>query len=123
LDILEKNVRVIFLRTSPTYRQSQPDEGESNGEHRFCFELHSPQAAGERARRAPARQTYTPPSGDPLNVVDVRMFAMDKKGTNVATAKGVSMSVRRLRDLHEAVTKALAKAESLGLIDSDEAAP
>jgi len=68
-------------------------------------------------------QTYTPPGGDPLNVVDVRMFAMDKKGANVATAKGVSMSVRRLRDLHEAVTKALAKAESLGLIDSAEAAP
>jgi Transcriptional Coactivator p15 (PC4) len=62
-------------------------------------------------------QTYTPPNGAPLNVVDVRMFAMTKDGRNVPTPKGVSMSVRRLRDLHEAVGKALARAESLGLFD------
>lgn len=62
-------------------------------------------------------QTYTPPRGDPLNVVDVRMFAIDKHGANVPTAKGVSMSVKRLHDLHEAVGKALAKAQELGLLD------
>jgi hypothetical protein len=65
-------------------------------------------------------QTYTPPRGDPLNVVDVRMFAMDKLGRNVPTPKGVSMSVRRLRDLHAATGKALECAESLGLIDGDD---
>jgi hypothetical protein len=65
-------------------------------------------------------QTYTPPSGEPLNVVDVRMFAMDKNGCNLATRKGVTMSVRRLRDLHAAISKALAKAETLGLIGGDE---
>jgi hypothetical protein len=65
-------------------------------------------------------QTYTPPRGEPLNVVDVRMFAMDKHGANVATPKGVSMSVRRLRDLHSATGKALAKAEALGLVDGGE---
>jgi hypothetical protein len=65
-------------------------------------------------------QTYTPTRGDPLNVVDVRMFAMDKQGRNVPTPKGVSMSVRRLRDLHDATGKALAKAEALGLLDLDD---
>jgi hypothetical protein len=65
-------------------------------------------------------QTYTPPRGEPLIVVDVRMFAMDRQGCNRPTPKGVTMSVRRLRDLHEAVGKALAKAESLGLIGGDE---
>lgn len=64
-------------------------------------------------------QTFAPKNGDPLNVVDVRMFAINKAGANVPTPKGVSMSVKRLRDLHEAVTKALAKAESLGLIDDE----
>jgi hypothetical protein len=61
-------------------------------------------------------QTYTPPHGAALNVVDVRMFAMDKKGANVPTPKGVSMSISRLRDLHDATGKALAKAEELGLL-------
>ena len=64
-------------------------------------------------------QTYTPPRGEPLNVVDLRMFAMDKQGRNVPTPKGLTMSVRRLRDLHDATGKALARAESLGLIDGD----
>jgi hypothetical protein len=65
-------------------------------------------------------QTYTPPKGDPLNVVDIRMFAMDKQGCNKPTAKGVTMSVRRLRDLHAAISKALAKAEALDLINGEE---
>ena len=64
-------------------------------------------------------QTYVPPSGETLNVVDVRMFAMAKDGTNVPTGKGISMAVRRLRDLHLATGKALAKAEELGLIDGE----
>jgi hypothetical protein len=70
-------------------------------------------------------QTYTPPRGAALNIVDVRMFAMTKDGRNVPTTKGVSIAVRRLRDLHEAISKALARAESLGLLDGaddDEAA-
>jgi hypothetical protein len=64
-------------------------------------------------------QTYTPKNGDPLNVVDVRLFAMNKHGANVPTPKGISISVKRLRDLHEAVSKALTQAESLGLIDDE----
>lgn len=55
-----------------------------------------------------------------INVVDVRLFAMTKDGRNVPTPKGVTISVRRLRDLHAAITKALAKAESLGLLDGDD---
>jgi hypothetical protein len=66
-------------------------------------------------------QTFTPKTGAPLNVVDVRLFAIDKRGANVPTPKGVSMSVNRLRDLHDAVSKALAEAEGLGLIDNEAA--
>ncbi|WP_426608640.1 hypothetical protein [Bradyrhizobium sp. McL0616] len=66
-------------------------------------------------------QPFTPPGQETINVVDVRLFAMNKAGANVPTPKGVSMSVNRLRDLHEAVTKALCKAQELGLIDGEDA--
>ena len=68
-------------------------------------------------------QNFTPPNGKPLVVVDVRLYAINKDGQNRPTARGVSMSIKRLPDLHEAVGKALVKAESLGLLDgsaSDE---
>lgn len=65
-------------------------------------------------------QPFTPPGQETINVVDVRLFAMNKAGANVPTPKGVSMSVNRLRDLHEAITKALRKAQELGLLDGDE---
>lgn len=64
-------------------------------------------------------QTFTPQNGDRLNVVDVRLFAMNKQGANVPTPKGISISVKRLRDLHEAISKALAKAQELGLLDGE----
>jgi hypothetical protein len=66
-------------------------------------------------------QTFRPPQGTPLNVVDVRLFAMNRQGANVPTPRGVTMSVNRLVDLHEAVTKALKKAQDLGLLGIDEA--
>ncbi|MET4018152.1 hypothetical protein [Bradyrhizobium sp. S3.2.12] len=65
-------------------------------------------------------QAFTPAGKDAINVVDVRLFAMNKAGANVPTPKGVSMSVNRLPALHQAVTKALAKAQELGLLDGDE---
>lgn len=55
-----------------------------------------------------------------INIVDIRMHAMTKDGRNVPTPKGITVSVRRLRDLHAAVSKALAKVEELGLIDGDD---
>jgi hypothetical protein len=55
------------------------------------------------------------------NLVDVRMHSM-KEGRLVPTPKGVAMVVLRLPDLAKAVTKALAKAKELGLIDDDEKA-
>ena len=66
-------------------------------------------------------QTSRPPEGTPLNVVDVRLFAMNRSGANVPTPRGVTMSVNRLVDLHEAVTRALKKAQDLGLLDGNEA--
>jgi hypothetical protein len=64
-------------------------------------------------------QTFTPRDSEPLNVVDVRLFAMNRAGANVPTPKGISISVKRLRDLHEAISKALAKAAELGLLEGE----
>ncbi|MGY2906550.1 transcriptional coactivator p15/PC4 family protein [Bradyrhizobium sp. URHC0002] len=55
------------------------------------------------------------------NLVDLRTHAM-KEGRLVPTPKGLAMVVRRLPELHQAVTKALAKARELGLIDSEDPA-
>jgi hypothetical protein len=55
------------------------------------------------------------------NLVDVRQHFMNKEGKLQPTSKGVAMVILRLPDLAKAVTKALAKAKELGLID-DEAA-
>jgi hypothetical protein len=49
---------------------------------------------------------------------------MDKHGCNVPTRKGIALDVRRLRDLHNAISKALLRAQSLGLLDdADDEAP
>jgi hypothetical protein len=50
------------------------------------------------------------------NLVDLRTHAM-KEGRLVPTPKGLAMVVRRLPELAAAVTKALAKARELGLLD------
>jgi hypothetical protein len=55
------------------------------------------------------------------NLVDLRTHAM-KEGRLVPTPKGLAMVVRRLPELVDAITKALAKAKELGLIDDDEKA-
>ena len=54
------------------------------------------------------------------NVVDVRTHVMDRKGCLVPTRKGVSLVVLRLPELADAVTKALAKARELGLLEADD---
>jgi hypothetical protein len=54
------------------------------------------------------------------NLIDVRMHAM-KDGRLLPTPKGVAMVVLRLPELQKAVTKALAKARELGLIDDEGA--
>lgn len=59
------------------------------------------------------------------NIFDVRVHAM-QNGKLVPTKKGVAIVVLRLPDLEKAITKALAKARELGLIEDDgtnEAAP
>jgi Transcriptional Coactivator p15 (PC4) len=55
------------------------------------------------------------------NLVDVRQHFHNDKGQMRPTSKGVAMVVLRLPDLAKAINKALAKAQELGLIDSDEA--
>ena len=66
-------------------------------------------------------QEIVPDNGKPLVVVDVRLFAMNRAGANVPTPKGVTMSVKRLRNLHDAVSRAVLKAESLGLLSGPAA--
>jgi hypothetical protein len=69
-------------------------------------------------------KTWTPADGKPINLIDIRLYAMDKHGCNVPTRKGIALDVRRLRDLHNAISKALLRAQSLGLLDdADDEAP
>ncbi|MEH2546651.1 hypothetical protein V1283_003296 [Bradyrhizobium sp. AZCC 2262] len=55
------------------------------------------------------------------NLVDLRKHVMDRDGCLKPSTKGIAVSVRRLRDLHKALGRAVAKAEELGLIDKDSA--
>ena len=52
------------------------------------------------------------------NIVDVRTHTMNQ-GRLVPTTKGVAIVVLRLPELAKAITKALAKAQELGLIPVD----
>jgi hypothetical protein len=54
------------------------------------------------------------------NLVDVRQHFHNEKGQMRPTSKGVAMVVLRLPDLAKAVTKALAEAKKLGLLDGDD---
>lgn len=53
------------------------------------------------------------------NIIDVRKHAMNREGKLVPTGKGIAMKVTRLKDLLNAVQKAIAKSEELGLIDGE----
>lgn len=55
------------------------------------------------------------------NLIDVRQHYMTKDGKLAPTQKGLAMVVLRLPDLAKAITKALAKAKELGLLDDDGA--
>jgi hypothetical protein len=53
------------------------------------------------------------------NLVDVRQHFTNEQGLMRPTSKGVAMVVLRLPELAKAINKALAKAQELGLIDSE----
>ena len=55
------------------------------------------------------------------NLIDLRQHYMTKDGKLAPTQKGLAMVVLRLPDLAKAITKALAKARELGLLDDDGA--
>jgi hypothetical protein len=65
-------------------------------------------------------KTWTTPSGTTLNLYDLRLYVTNKAGIDVPTQRGLTMSVRRLRDLIEGLTKTLREAEALDLIDGDD---
>ncbi len=54
-------------------------------------------------------------------LVDLRKHVHDKEGKIHPTAKGITMKVTCLSDLQNAINKALAKAQELGLLDGGEA--
>jgi hypothetical protein len=53
------------------------------------------------------------------NIIDVRTHCMSQ-GKLVPTTRGISIVVLRLPDLHKAITKALAKARELGLLEAED---
>jgi Transcriptional Coactivator p15 (PC4) len=52
-------------------------------------------------------------------LINVRTYATGTDGIDRPTPKGVAMGIRKLPELAAAVTKALAKAKELGLLDGD----
>jgi len=52
------------------------------------------------------------------NIFDIRIHEM-QNGRLVPTRKGVAIVVLRLLDLQKAITKAIKKAQELGLIDDE----
>jgi hypothetical protein len=50
------------------------------------------------------------------NLIGVRLHTTGQDGRMVPTTKGVSLLVERLPDLHAALSRALARAQKLGLI-------
>jgi Transcriptional Coactivator p15 (PC4) len=53
------------------------------------------------------------------SLINVRIYSTGRDGIDRPTTKGVALSVRKLPELHAAVTKALNKAHELRLIDDD----
>ena len=53
--------------------------------------------------------------------LDCRLFGTNAEGQSVPTAKGVTISMARLSEFSSAVTRALAKARELGLLDDESA--
>jgi hypothetical protein len=53
------------------------------------------------------------------NICDVRLHVMEA-GRLIPTGKGVAVVIPRLPDLVKALTKALKRAQALGLLDGEE---
>jgi hypothetical protein len=53
------------------------------------------------------------------NLINVRVYSTGTDGIDRPSPKGIAMSVRKLPELAAALTKALAKARELGLIDDN----
>ncbi len=66
-------------------------------------------------------KSWTPPNGTTLNLYEFRVYFTDRDGIDKPTQAGITVSVNRLRDIHEGITKSLKKAQELGLLDDDEA--
>jgi hypothetical protein len=54
-------------------------------------------------------------------LINVRVYCTGTDGIDRPTPKGISMGIRKLQELADAVAKSLAKAKELGLLDEAEA--
>jgi Transcriptional Coactivator p15 (PC4) len=68
-----------------------------------------------RDRRAHVRVDLGEYEGHPL--INVRVWETGSDGIDRPTKKGIALTVRKLPELHAAITKALAKARELSLLD------
>jgi transcriptional coactivator p15 (PC4) len=73
-----------------------------------------------RDRTAHVRVGLSEHMGYPL--INIRVWQTGSDGIDRPTVKGIALNVRKLPDLHAAVTKALAKAREIGLLDDDSEA-
>jgi hypothetical protein len=55
-------------------------------------------------------------------LVDLRKHIVNREGITVPTGKGITVKITRLPDLAKSITKALAKARELGLVEQGEVA-
>ena len=72
-----------------------------------------------RGRRESVHVTLSEYEGHSL--INVRIYATGRDGIDRPTPKGIAMGIGKLPKLADGITKALAKAHELGLLDSEGA--
>jgi Transcriptional Coactivator p15 (PC4) len=73
-----------------------------------------------RDRTTHVRVGFSEHMGYPL--INIRVWQTGSDGIDRPTVKGIALNVRKLPELHAAISKALVKAKELGLISGDEKA-
>lgn len=74
-----------------------------------------------RDRAAHVRIELSEFKGHPL--VNIRVWETGSDGVDRPSVKGIALAIAKLPELAAGITKALAKARELGLIDGDAGAP
>jgi len=72
-----------------------------------------------KSRRRDIAVTVTLSPYQNINIVNVREYVTGSDGCMRPSARGIAMAVKRLPDLHQAISKAMKRAQELGLIEED----